>query len=224
MIVVADALFNPDELDYLRALFADERASEGAMTAVGDLRSVKHNLQFKLGQRAGEVRNTVRSALNRHPFLSYALIPKAISPPLLSVYKPGMYYGDHTDGHLGQLNDRAMRLDISGTIFLDPPHTYEGGELVVRTDQGERNYKLSAGSGVFYPTYFVHRVTQVTGGERRACVMWFESFVRDMNKRRMLFELQQVRSWIEESQPLSSKPRQTLVNLCENLHRMWVET
>ena len=224
MILVTEALLNDADLSHLRKLFDEVDDGEGAQTAVGDLQSVKHNRQLHLGVRSTEVRDRVRGALNRHPFLSYALIPKAISPPLLSVYKPGMYYGDHTDGHLGQLPDRAMRLDISATIFLDPPETYDGGELVIRSSDGDRTYKLPAGAAVFYPTYFVHRVNEVTRGERRACVMWFESFVKDTDKRRMLFELQQVRSWIEENQPVTSKPRQTMVNLCENLHRLWIDT
>ena len=224
MILVVDNVLNQEDLTFMRNLYPQLSDNAGAESAVGDLRSVKHNRQLQLGKRVTEVRDRVRAALNRHAYLSYALIPKTMSPPLLSIYHPGMYYGNHTDGHLGQIGDKPMRLDISGTIFLDPLDSYSGGELVIQSDTGERSYKVAAGSAVFYPTHFIHRVNEVTRGERRACVMWFESFVRDITQRRMLFELQQVRAWIEEQEPVSSKPRQALVNFSENLHRMWIET
>ena len=162
-------------------------------------------------------------ALNRSSALSYALLPKTVSMPLLNWYEPGMAYGAHTDAHMGMTSKGPFRCDISCTIFLDDPSSYTGGELEITSDHGMRSYKLNPGWGVFYPTQFIHRVNEVTEGERRSCVLWFESLVREPHKRWMLYELQQVRAWIEEREPVESEPRQKLVNLCENLHRLWVD-
>lgn len=223
MILVVDGLFEPQELAWLRGLYAECEAEDGARTADGALKQVKHNHQLVLGERVGEIRAHTLEAFNRHPFLHYALLPKTVSAPLLNVYRPGMSYGNHTDAHLGRMGERYFRCDISCTIFFDEPSAYEGGELCIRTERGEQTYKLPAGSGVFYPTHYVHRVNEITSGERRALVMWFESFVRDPARRAMLFELQQLRSWIEEREPAESDVRASAVNVCENLHRMWVE-
>ena len=224
MILVIDNVLNQDELDYLRKLYDELESEAGANTAEGDLKSVKSNFQLKLGERASEIRTRVLDALNRSSSLSYALIPKSVSMPLLNRYEPGMAYGRHTDSHMGMTNKGYFRSDISCTIFLDDPESYHGGELEISTHQGMRSYKLDAGWAVFYPTQFVHRVTEITEGERRACILWFESFVREPHKRWMLYELHQVRAWIEEHEPVSSEPRQKLVNLCENLHRLWMES
>ncbi len=224
MILVSEQLLDDEELRYLRGLFDDLEARPGAETAEGDLKRVKHNRQLALGERAGEVRQRVLAALNRLDYLTYALQPRSVSMPLLNVYGPGEAYGAHTDAHLGHTGQRYFRCDISMTLFIDPPQAYDGGELSLLGDQGWRDYKLPAGDAVFYPTQFLHRVKEVTRGERRACVLWVESFVRDPARRRLLFELHQVRSWMEQHEPLEAPHRQMLVNACENLQRMWVDT
>ncbi|MCB1742537.1 MAG: Fe2+-dependent dioxygenase [Gammaproteobacteria bacterium] len=223
MILIADDLMTEDELRFLRGLYAELPVQQGADTAEGDLKQVKNNRQLLPGGRGKEIRARIMEALNRKEYLSFALQPKVVSAPLLNVYGPGETYGDHTDAHLGWSNDRFFRCDISCTIFLDDPDSYDGGELCIRSDHGDARFKLAAGSAIFYPTYFVHRVQPVTRGERRACILWMESLVRDAQKRWLLFELQKVRSWIEEREPVASLPRQSLVNVCENLHRMWVD-
>jgi len=224
MILVTENVLDAGELAWFQNLFGEMDARPGAETAEGELKRVKNNRQLALGERAGEVRRRMLDALNRRDDLAFALQPKSVSMPLLNVYGPGEGYGEHTDAHLGHTGQRYFRCDISGTIFLDDPGSYDGGELSLMTEEGWRTYKLPAGSAVFYPTQYVHRVNEVRHGKRRACVMWIESFVRDPTRRRMLYELQHVRSWIESTQPLEAPHRQMLVNVCENLHRMWVET
>ncbi|MEM7253826.1 MAG: Fe2+-dependent dioxygenase [Pseudomonadota bacterium] len=224
MIIVIDDLLDNDETTFLAELFSSSESHHGSATAQGDLRELKHNTQLLLKERAQEVRQTVLTALNRHDHLAYALQPKVVSTPLLSVYEPGMAYGPHTDVHLGRHGGEYFRCDISCTIFLSDPDSYEGGELVIRTPEGAREYKLDLGAAVFYPTTYIHQVEEVTSGLRKACVLWFESLVRDPTQRWMLYELQQIRAWMDATQPVTAEPRQRLVNFCENLHRMWVET
>ncbi|MCH9674009.1 MAG: Fe2+-dependent dioxygenase [Gammaproteobacteria bacterium] len=224
MILAVDNVLNSDETNFLLGLFDATESHHGAATAQGDVKELKHNKQLLLGERAPEVRQCVLEALNRHPHLSYALLPKTVSMPALSVYEPGMAYGPHTDAHLGQHGGAFFRCDISCTIFLSDPASYDGGALTIRTPEGAKDYKLAAGSAVFYPTTYIHLVNEVTAGERKACIMWFESFVRDHMQRWMLYELQQIRAWMDTNQPITSEPRQRLVNFCENLNRMWVET
>ena len=65
----------------------------------------------------------------------------------------------------------------------------DGGELVIEDPWTEQHVKLPAGSLVLYPATSVHRVTEITRGERAAAFFWIESMVRDHGKRRELHDL-----------------------------------
>ena len=224
MILTIDDLLKPGDLDWLRGLYDELDSRPGLDSAGSEIKEIKSNLELALAERADEVRSVLVDALNNTPFLNDALLPRTSSNPILSIYETGMSYGYHTDSAIGADAGRRFRSDISVTIFLDDPDSYVGGELVILTDTGEQSYKPRAGAAVFYPTHYRHRVNEVTGGRRRACVMWFESFVRDAEKRSILFELFQLRGWMQNKEPIASEPRQRLIKVCENLYRMWIET
>ena len=104
-----------------------------------------------------------------------AVRPKALAPLMFSAYEHGMEYGSHVDDALMQ----GMRTDVSFTLFLSDPESYDGGELVIESAAGEDAVKLAAGSLVAYPSTTLHRVAPVTRGVRLAAVGWARSFVRD---------------------------------------------
>ena len=62
MILVADSVLNDRDLTFMRELNPQLEDNAGAESAVGDLRSVKHNRQLKLGAHVNEVRDRVRAA------------------------------------------------------------------------------------------------------------------------------------------------------------------
>ena len=86
-----------------------------------------------------------------------------------------MNYGSHVDDALMH----GMRTDVSFTLFLSDPDSYDGGALVIESPAGEDDVKLPAGSLVAYPSTTLHRVAPVTRGARLAAVGWVRSFVRD---------------------------------------------
>ena len=90
MILAIDDLLNHKEIDYLRNLYSELESESGEKTAAGDLKLVKDNHQLQLGERGAEVRQRLLDALNRNSALTYALIPKTVSLPLLNRYQPGM--------------------------------------------------------------------------------------------------------------------------------------
>ncbi len=86
-------------------------------------------------------------------FQSFA-IPKRVATPIFSRYDPGMKYGSHVDNaFMG--GPSGVRSDLSVTLFLSPPDSYDGGELVVEMALGEQPIKLDAGEGSLYPSSFV---------------------------------------------------------------------
>jgi acyl-coenzyme A synthetase/AMP-(fatty) acid ligase len=61
-----------------------------------------------------------------------------------------------------------MRTDLSATLFLSAPESYDGGELVVNDTYGQHTVKLPAGDLVLYPSSSLHCVMPVTQGVRVA--------------------------------------------------------
>jgi PKHD-type hydroxylase len=111
---------------------------------------------------------------------------------LFSRYEAGMSYGRHIDNAL-MGNQDFLRSDVSLTLFLNSPSTYEGGELVIESTDAEQAYKLEAGSVIVYPSSTLHRVEPVTEGVRLVAVAWVQSLVREPSQREILFDLDTVR-------------------------------
>jgi PKHD-type hydroxylase len=135
-----------------------------------------------------------------------------------------MQFGNHVDGSIRQIpgTGQKLRTDLSATLFLVPPDSYGGGELVVDSDFGSQRAKLPAGDLIVYTSTARHRVTPVTRGRRLACVFWVQSLVRDVAKCEQLFELDRT---IQQLTQRSADP-EVLVRLTGHYHsllRMWTD-
>jgi PKHD-type hydroxylase len=196
MIISIANVLSPEELAVLEAQLADRQFIDGKVTAGWHARLVKHNTQLPSSDPAmPHLRSLVHQALMRNPLFQMAALPKAIGPILFSRYDLGMSYGSHVDNaFMG--TDPKIRSDLSLTVFLRSPATYEGGELVIETTQGEEAFKLDAGAMVLYPSSTLHRVEPVTQGVRLVAVAWVQSLVKDPAERELLFDLDTVRQAI----------------------------
>jgi PKHD-type hydroxylase len=115
-----------------------------------------------------------------------------------------------------------LRTDLSATVFLAAPETYEGGELIIDSDFGSDTIKLAAGDMIVYSSGSRHRVNPVTRGMRVAGVFWIQSLIRDDLQRAQLFELDRT---VQRLTELQSDP-ESLVRLAghyHNLLRLWTE-
>jgi PKHD-type hydroxylase len=131
-----------------------------------------------------------------------------------------MVYGPHWDDALSR--QPMVRYDVSYTLFLEDPAGYDGGELVIEQSDGERTFKLPAGSLALYPSTVLHRVAEVTRGIRQVAVGWVQSLVRDPAKRKILYDLDAARMALYQRE---GKTREwDLLGLTSaNLLRMWAE-
>src|SRR5207342_3082916 len=91
--------------------------------------------------------------------------PAKIAPPLLTKYQPGMYYGAHADAAFINLGNVTIRSDLSCTIFLNDPESYDGGALHIRLQDGSMRFKLKPGEAIIYPSDTFHEVEEVKSGE-----------------------------------------------------------
>ncbi|MEZ2604252.1 PKHD-type hydroxylase YbiX [Kluyvera intermedia] len=206
-----------DELN--QADWVDGRATVGAQGA-----QVKNNQQVDTrSERYATLQAHVLAAVNRHSLFFAAALPKTISTPLFNRYQQQETYGFHVDGAVRQHPQRGwMRTDLSATLFLSDPESYDGGELTINDTYGQHSVKLPAGDLVLYPSSSLHCVTPVTRGVRVASFMWIQSMIRDDKRRAMLFELdgniQSLKNRHGESEEALS-----LLNLYHNLLREWSE-
>ena len=171
---------------------------DGKLTAHGAAREVKDNLQL---ERAASPEPTsldavVLDALRRNTTFQALAFPKRVLLPLFNRYEPGMQYGPHLDAVIMGAAP-PMRADLSITVFLSRPESYEGGELVIESPFGEEAVKLDAGEAAIYHATALHWVTPVTRGVRLAAVTWVQSAIRDESAREALFDLAAAMSTLE---------------------------
>jgi len=221
MLLVLQGVLAPAEVTALREIGRDGAFVDGAVSSPGlAAAGVKRNEQLSLASAQQQrVEQIVLEALDRNETFRVAAVPKLIRPPVLSRYRPGMAYGTHIDTPIMR-RPVPMRLDLSTTIFLSDPTTYAGGELCIETPYGEKRVKLPAGDAILYPTTMLHRVEEITEGERLAAVTWIQSMVQDQSKRSILYDLAVVTQWIQSVAPQSPQYH-TLNNTRSNLTRMW---
>ncbi|HHT4373725.1 PKHD-type hydroxylase YbiX [Raoultella ornithinolytica] len=218
------AVLSPQEVDDFRAQLQQADWVDGRATTGDQGALVKKNQQVDTRSPLyGELQNRVLAALNRSSLFFAAALPKTLSSPLFNRYQQSETYGFHVDGAVrSQAQGGWMRTDLSVTLFLSAPESYDGGELVVNDTYGQHTVKLPAGDLVLYPSSSLHCVMPVTQGVRVASFLWIQSMIRDDKRRSMLFELdrniQTLKSRHGESDEVLS-----LLNLYHNLLREWSE-
>jgi PKHD-type hydroxylase len=178
---------------------------------------VKNNTQVA-GSELETLRTLIAKRILESEVFRLAVRPKALTPLLLSRYENKMHYGSHVDDALMH----GMRTDVSFTLFLSDPASYEGGELVIESAAGDDPVKLDAGSLLAYPSTALHRVNDVTSGERLAAVGWARSYIRDPARREMLFDLDTARRRMF-AQSGNSAEYDLVSKSLANLMRMWAE-
>jgi PKHD-type hydroxylase len=192
MIFTIDDLLTTEELDFVKNNLNPEDFVDGKTTAGWHAKLVKDNTQLKQNApQAQDLRQLVINALKRNPIFDIGIRPKIIHSLLFSRYTEGMSYGSHVDNAL--MGKEYYRSDVSFTVFLSPPDSYRGGELVIESIEGERNFKLEVGSVVLYPSSSLHRVEPVTAGVRLVSVGWVQSIIRHPHQREILFDLDTAR-------------------------------
>lgn len=211
-----------EEVSALRDALADAAFEDGKITAGAAISAAKENEQVaREKEDLAALDSLVGAALSRHVLFTSLVQPKRLLSPLYSRYRAGMHYGMHVDNPImGGTN--PLRSDVSITIFLSDPASYDGGELTIESPGGARQVKLAAGDAVVYATTALHRVEPVTRGERLVVVTWAQSYVRDGELRQILHDLNAVTQSLLESESKSAEA-QLLAKCQANLLRKFAE-
>jgi PKHD-type hydroxylase len=169
------------------AHWTDGNATSGMQSA-----QAKRNQQLPEGSPAARaVGDAIQDALAQNPRFFSAALPLKVFPPLFNRYAGGDAFGPHVDNAIRLLRgtDFRIRSDLSATLFLAEPDTYDGGELCIEDTYGVHRAKLPAGDMVLYPASSLHQVSPVTRGVRLASFFWIQSMVRDDGDRALLFDI-----------------------------------
>lgn len=223
MLIQIKDVLNREQLAIAHELIAGGRFTDGSHSAGMAAQRVKHNNELSLpAAKMTELNNLVMGSLVKHPVYRSAAMPLKVAAPYYARYAPGMTYGNHVDDPIMGQGAELYRSDLSVTIFLNEPADYDGGELTIQTAFGDQQVKLPAGDAVLYPSSSIHRVAEVTRGERLVAVSWIQSVVREPERRALLHDLNQARETLLQEQPDAQVTAQVNHSYI-NLVRMWSE-
>ncbi len=224
-MIVLPHVLTPEELHLAREFLETATFEAGRLTATGLAAQRKDNLQAARSsdpEGLAALDRVILAGLERQSLFSAYAWPRRLTAPLYARYEPGMRYGAHVDGTLMGVEPK-LRSDLSVTLFLGDPSTYDGGELALNLGGGAiQTIKLPAGTAFAYPTTLIHEVRPVTRGRRDVAVLWAQSYSRDPGIREVLFNLRAVNSSLQERAP-NSVEAQLLQKTLLNLERRFLE-
>jgi PKHD-type hydroxylase len=179
-------LLTADQVAALRRIAASSQFVDGR--ASNPHSKVKNNLQL-YDKTASDMMG--RALFGNEEFVNFAF-PVILAPPMLSRYAPGMHYGQHADAAYLPLGNKPIRCDVSCTIFISEPASYEGGALRILLGARDIRFKGAPGSAVVYPSSMLHEVEPVTRGERLVGLTFIQSRIPDAFRRELLHELNEI--------------------------------
>lgn len=225
MMLTVPGVFTSDEAARIREQLAGAAWVDGKSTAGVQSGEVKRNRQVDEDDPAGRaLGDEIIRRLTAHAVFMSAALPRRIYPPLFNRYADGEAFGFHVDNAVRGIKGvrERVRTDVSCTLFLAEPESYDGGELVIRDTYGTHAVKLAAGDMVIYPGSSLHKVEPVTRGERWASFFWVESLVREDASRSMLFDMDVAIQRLT-AQQADKDSLLELTGVYHNLLRLWAD-
>ena len=180
-----------------------------------------------------EVLRVIETAVRDNYEFNLTAFPRYMTRPIISRYEIGMFYKGHVDKPvmnfmenkfgLMPLGQNYVRSDLSMTLFLSDPASYEGGELYFEAPLNTVKVKLDAGSAVVYPTGRRHQVLPVTRGVRYAAIFWIQTLFPVEAHRQAVADAHHLSRLLKDVAPADSKVRELAEEHFFNLARLLAE-
>jgi PKHD-type hydroxylase len=226
MMIAIPGVLSGRSLDDVRALVGGAEWIDGNATSGHQSALAKRNRQLPEDSAAAREAGTIiLDALGAAPLFIAAALPLKVFPPLFNLYGVEDRFDTHVDNaiRIKRGTDFRIRSDLSATLFLNDPESYDGGELVVEDTLGTHRVKLAAGDMILYPASSLHHVTPITRGERLCSFFWIQSMVRDNSARRTLFDLDSAIQSIAADRGQADPATIKLTGVYHNLLRRWAD-
>ena len=181
-------LLNPQEVKLVKEniFLKDLPWEDGKKTAGNHAAKVKDNLQLdKSSNISKKYTELIEKKILKNVLIKSFALPKRIHGTMFTKSLQGMKYGRHIDNAFMS----SGRADLSFTIFLNEKDKYLGGELLIEGLNSEDKFKLDSGGIIIYPSTYIHSVQEVIRGERIVVVGWIESYIKSIEEREYLFDL-----------------------------------
>ena len=181
-------LLNSEELEILRKNLEKDSLEweDGKLTAGKHAAKGKNNLQLRRDSDLSiKFSGLITKKILSNELIKSFALPKKIHGTIFSKSTSGMKYGRHIDNAYMS----SGRADLSFTVFLSCKKKYEGGALSIQGLNSEEKFKLDAGEIIIYPSTYLHSVEKVIDGERLVFIGWIESYVKSIEEREYLFDL-----------------------------------
>lgn len=230
MIIALENLLSQSQVTEAKAMLEQADWVDGKTTAGHLALNCKNNLQLPVDSQEGQqLGDFILARLHDHPLFNSAALANKILPPMFNCYQAAGEFGNHIDNAIRFVPGSSMKIrtDISITVFLSEPNSYEGGELIIEDTYGQQSVKLKAGDAILYPSTSTHRVTPVTKGRRLASFFLIQSLIRSDEQRRILFDLDQSIQGLTTANKADEAVTKEIVKLSgvyHNLLRQWSET
>jgi PKHD-type hydroxylase len=226
MIVSIPDLLSAGDVRHCHVLLATAAWQDGRATAGALAAQVKDNQQLAQGDPVeAEIGALILQRLSANPQFIASALPLRVLPPRINRYSGNGAYGDHIDKAIFGVPGTPFRIrgDLSVTVFLSNPDSYDGGGLIIAGEAGEHRVRLPAGHMVLYPGGRLHRVEPVTRGVRLASFFWVQSLVREPVRRAILVDLDQSIQTLGGAMP-DHPVTGRLTGIYHNLLREWSVT
>lgn len=219
MFLEIPEVLTPAEIARLRELSAQVKFIDGRISNPAN--KTKNNLQADVADPLyKESVALVSGGLSRSETFRNFAFPRRIAPPLLCKYGSGMTYGAHADAaYMALPNGAFLRSDVSCTVWLNDPASYQGGELAIHLGGREVLIKCQPGWAVVYPSNQLHEVKPVTSGERLVSITFIESLIPDAEKRALVYNINEVSAL--EGNTMQWENRMRLQLVAQNLMRIF---
>ena len=181
-------LLNAEEIELIIKEIEKEYQAweDGKNTAGSHASKVKNNLQLnRKSDISKKLSFLIKEKILKNDLIKSFTLPKHIHGIMFTKSLEGMSYGRHLDNAYMS----SGRADLSFTIFLSEKSQYEGGELYIENLTSESKFKLNKGEIIIYPSTYLHSVKEVLNGERIVCIGWIESYIKSIEEREYLFDL-----------------------------------
>ena len=189
MNYLTQKLLTNEEINSIKTKISKEEKlwENGKKTAGSFAANVKENWRLSKNSEISKAcTHLISKKILANPLIKSFTLPKTIHGVMFTKSSQNMKYGRHIDNPYMSTG----RSDLSFTISLTDKSQYQGGELIIETLNAENSFKLNLGEIIIYPSTYLHSVNEVKSGERLVCVGWIESYVKSIEEREFLFDLE----------------------------------
>jgi PKHD-type hydroxylase len=177
---------------------------------------------LNVGQTAAAgVTAAVLAALREQPLFMLATQPVAFSEVTLARHSAERATDSPREL---PVSSSSLRVDLVAVLFLSPPESYQGGELLLDTGFGAERYRPEVGTCLAFPASARYEIAPVTRGSSWLASVAVQSGIRSASEREILYDVGYALHLLDLFGPEHTHHADRLRRCQSDLLRSWLET